>query len=241
MRQIIKKIYDTLLRSYGCQGWYPLTELGNTTPVNITKSGSLSGYHPNDYSYPKTDNQRFEVCIGAIITQNTSWLSVEKALLNLKKLGALNAGKMNKLELAKLEEAIKPAGYFRQKAKKLKEFTRFYLSLKGRTPAREELLSVWGVGPETADSMLLYAFKVPSFVVDAYTRRIFANLGFVKEKASYDEIKELFEANLQPPDLVVYQEYHALLVEHAKRYYTKKEDYQKCPLYRIIKKFSKRE
>ncbi len=228
---MINAIYDDLMEWYGCQGWYPLTELRNEKPVNITKSGSVSGYHPNDYSYPRTDNQCFEVCIGAIVTQGTSWVQVEKALLNLHKLGALNAETMNKLNVVKLEQALKPAGYFRQKAKKMKEFIKFYLSLKGRTPTREDLLGIWGVGPETADSMLLYAFKVPTFVVDAYTMRIFAHLGLIKEKASYDEIKELFEANLQPPDLVVYQEYHALLVEHAKRYYKKKEDYQKCPLY----------
>lgn len=222
---MIKRIYDDLMKLYGCQGWYPLLELSNT------KSGSVKGYHPADYSYPRTDDQRFEVCIGAIVTQNTSWLSVEKALLNLKKLGALNADKMSKLEIGKLEAALKPAGYFRQKARKIKELTRFYLSWKGKTPTREGLLHIWGIGPETADSILLYAFKVPTFVVDAYTRRIFANLGIIGEKDSYDEIKGLFEANLQPPNLAVYQEYHALLVEHAKRYYKKKEDYQKCPLY----------
>ncbi len=230
---MLKRIFEKLMEDYGCQGWWPLTDLNNQTHINITKSGSLSGYHPKNYSYPKTDNQRFEICIGAIATQSISWIQVEKALLNLKKINALNPDKIAKLNIKKIEQAIKPAGYFKQKARKIKEFTKFYLSLKGRTPTRNELLGVWGIGPETADSMLLYAFKVPTFVVDAYTRRIFTHLGLIKHKASYDEIKALFEANLKP-DLIIYQEYHALIAEHAKRFYRKKEDYQKCPLVNLV-------
>ena len=108
-----------------------------------------------------------------------------------------------------------------------------FRNLEIRVPAREELLSLKGVGPETADSILLYAFKQPSFVVDAYTKRIVTNLGLADEKANYNEIKALFEENL-PEDLAVYQEYHALLVEHAKRYYQKKSSYAKCPLLEIV-------
>jgi endonuclease-3 related protein len=107
------------------------------------------------------------------------------------------------------------------------------LELNGRTPSREELLSLRGIGPETADSILLYAFVQPFFVVDAYTRRIVTNLRLVDEKANYDEIKSLFEESL-PHDLKVYQECHALLVEHAKRYYQKKDSYTKCPLLNIV-------
>jgi endonuclease-3 related protein len=191
------------------------------------------GYHPGEYSYPKTDKQRFEICVGAILTQNTAWSNVAKALINLKKLNAIDARKIKSMSVEKLKAVIKPAGYFNQKAKKLKFFTDFYLGLKGNTPTREQLLSVWGVGKETADSILLYAYKVPSFVVDAYTRRIVINLRLVNQKAGYEEIQELFEKNLRK-DYKIFQEYHALLVEHAKRHYGKKEDYANCPLYRKL-------
>jgi endonuclease-3 related protein len=115
---------------------------------------------------------------------------------------------------------------------RLKTLATWFLELKGRMPAREELLSLKGVGPETADSILLYAFKKPFFVIDAYTRRIVTHLEIIHEKASSNEIKNLFEENL-PGDFELYQEYHALLVEHAKRYYQKKANYAKCPLLEI--------
>ena len=209
----IYQIYNMLLKLYGPQGWWPLLECKGTNP---TKSGDVKGYHPNDYSYPKNNIQRFEICIGAILTQNTSWPQVEKALLNLKKLKALTPLKIKKLNLEKLKQAIKPAGYFNQKAKKLKIFAEFYTNLKGKTPTREELLNVWGIGPETADSILLYAFKIPEFVIDAYTKRVFAKLGIIQKDEQYEKVKKLFEDNL-PKDFKLYQEYHALIVEHAKR------------------------
>ncbi len=213
-------IYKKLYSLYGPQGWWPLLELDNKEKINITKSGSIKGYHPKDYTYPKTDEQRFEICIGAIITQNTSWIQVEKALINLKRMNALNVKGIKKLSDGKLKETIKCAGYYNQKAKKIKLFVDFFSNLKG-LPTRDELLNIWGIGEETADSMLLYAFKVPSFVVDAYTRRIFTHLGLIDKKAKYEEIKALFEKNI-PKDIIVYQEYHALIAEHAKRYYSKK-------------------
>ena len=213
----IQSFYENLLKEYGHQGWWPLLCCKGCNP---TKTGSVKGYHPKDYSYPKTDNQRFEICIGSILTQNTSWVNVEKALINLKRLKSISAKAILGLGSDDLREAIKPAGYYNQKARKLKEFAKFYLLLKGKTPLREELLSVWGIGPETADSILLYGYKIPSFVIDAYTKRIFSNLGFKED--SYDSLKELFEKNLKK-DYRVYQEYHALIVEHAKRY-SKKEN-----------------
>jgi endonuclease-3 related protein len=115
----------------------------------------------------------------------------------------------------------------------LKTLALWFIGLEGSVPAREELLSLKGIGPETADSILLYAFKQPFFVVDSYTRRIVTNLGLVDERADYNEIKSLFEESL-PRDFEVYQEYHALLVEHAKRYYQKKGNYAKCPLLGLI-------
>lgn len=216
----INQIYKDLYKRYGARGWWPL----------IGYKDHDKGYHPSNYKLPKTKLQIYEVCIGAVLTQNVGWVNAEKALINLKKLNALNPKSLMKLDESKLKQAIKPAGYFNQKAKKLKEFTKFYLSLKNKIPTREELLSIWGIGKETADSMLLYAFKVPTFVIDTYTRRIFTNLGFIDKKADYDEIKKLFEDNLKS-DLIIYQEYHALLVEHAKRYYAKKGQYHLCPIY----------
>ncbi len=214
----IKCFYEKLLEKYGLQGWWPLLDCKGCNP---TKTGSIQGYHPGDYSYPKNENQRFEICIGAILTQNTSWPQVEKALINLKKINAINPEKIKNMEISELCHAIKPAGYFNQKAKKLKIFSEFYINLKGKKPTRDELLALWGIGPETADSILLYAYKLPSFVADAYTRRIFSSMGLIKKYETYDNIKKLFEDNLEK-DFKLYQEYHALIVEHAKNNKNKK-------------------
>lgn len=214
---------------YGPQGWWPLLELNNDKKLNITKGGSLRGYHPGNYSYPRTEEQRFEMLIGAVLTQNTAWTCVEKALSNLKKLILLNPERLLKAKDSAIQEAIKPAGYFNQKTKYVKEITKFFIKLKGRIPKREELLTIRGIGNETADSILLYAYKQPEFVVDAYTKRTFFHLGAIKENAKYIEIKKLFEDNL-PKDFKLFQEYHALLVEHAKRYYSKKPYGMKDPL-----------
>jgi endonuclease-3 related protein len=241
----LNQVYKFLKREYGPQGWWPLI---NHKGSNPTKTGAVKGYHPRDYSIPRNDFERFEICVGAILTQNTAWPNVEKALMNLDKINALNAKAILKIDKEKLKEAIRPAGYFNQKAKKLRIFAEFYLKLKGKTPTREELLSVWGVGKETADSILLYAYKEPIFVVDAYTRRIFSELGFFKKDADYDEIREMFEKELEKEfkankdkvndkmsRVIAYQEFHALIVEHAKRHYSGKERGMKCPLRKIIK------
>jgi len=214
----IFSIYRILLKRYGKQGWWPLISHKGCNP---TKTGCISGYHPGDYSFPKTDSEIFEICIGAILTQNTGWPNVEKALINLKKRRALEPEHLKRLSDGKLRELIKPAGYYNQKSKKIKLFTAFFISLNGRTPLREELLGIWGIGPETADSILLYAYKVPTFVIDAYTQRFFLKLGLIDRKMDSDDIKQVFETNLEK-DLIVFQEYHALIVEHAKRYYSKK-------------------
>lgn len=228
-RPIIKKIFNCLLDSYGPQGWWPLLELNEANGTNPTKTGFVQGYHSGDYTYPQTRDQQFEIICGALLTQNTSWTQVEKALLNLKHLNALSPEGVLSLRSEILKEAIRPAGYYNQKAVRLGALVLWFMELESRIPAREELLSLKGIGPETADSILLYAFKQPFFVVDSYTRRIVANLRLVDERADYSEIKLLFETSL-PKDLEVYQEYHALLVKHAKRYYQKKSSYTKCPL-----------
>jgi endonuclease III related protein len=233
LRPVIHKVFNCLFDSYGPQGWWPLTELHETGGKNPTKTGSVRGYHPGDYTYPQTRNQQFEIICGALLTQNTGWIQVEKALFNLRSQNALYPEGILSLNPEVLKEAIKPAGYYNQKSIRLKALVLWFLDHEGKIPAREELLSLKGIGPETADSILLYAFKQPSFVVDSYTKRIMTNLGLVDERANYSEIKELFEENL-PRKLEVYQEYHALLVEHAKRYYQKKNSYDKCPLLGLI-------
>jgi endonuclease-3 related protein len=210
MKQI-KKLYDHFLKKYSFQGWWPLLDCDGCNP---TKTGSIKGYHPKDYSYPKNEQQKFEICIGAILTQNTAWHNVEKALFNLKKIKTLTPLSIKKLNILKLKKSIKPAGYFNQKAKKLKIFADFFIKLDGKTPTRDELLDVWGVGPETADSILLYAYKVPSFVIDAYTKRLMQKLGYSEK--SYDKLKKIFEDSLEK-DYKLYQEFHALIVEDAKQ------------------------
>ena len=224
-------IYEFLLTRYGRQGWWPLIHYQGCNP---TKSGSVSGYHPGNYTLPHLEDEVYEICLGAILTQNTGWPQVEVALNNLYRICELKPARIKKMEAEALKEAIKPSGYFNQKAKKVKIFTEYFISLRGKhIPRREELLDIWGIGRGTADSMLLYAFKVPTFVVDAYTKRIFGNLNMIGPHYTYDEIKDIFEKNL-PRDLIIYQEYHALIVEHAKRYYPKRADYKKCPLYQSI-------
>jgi endonuclease-3 related protein len=222
----LQEIYRVLYALYGPQGWWPLLDVQGATP---TKTGSAAGYHPLDYDLPRTRAQAFEICAGAILTQNTAWQNVQKALLNLSTLEAMTARKISKLTERQLQEAIRPAGYFNQKARKLRIFAEYFASVR-HTPTRQELLSLWGIGKETADSMLLYAFKVPIFVVDAYTRKIMKNLRFLKGTEEYDEVRWIFEESLKP-DLAVYQEYHALLVKHAKRHYARGADLCACPLY----------
>jgi endonuclease-3 related protein len=217
----IKRIFDFLFSEYGCQGWWPLLELQNHKKINITKSGSIKGYHPGNYSFPKNEEQRFEICLGAILTQNTSWTLVEKALINLSTHNCFSINEIKQKGKEILKELIRPAGYFNQKADYIFSFIEFFENLNNRIPLREELLAVKGIGNETADSILLYGFKQAEFVVDAYSIRILLNLGLIKEKASYLEIKDLFEKNLDK-DYKLFQEYHALLVEHAKRYYNRK-------------------
>lgn len=196
---------------YGPQGWWPILD-----------ENGLSVY---DGKAPRNDNECFEICIGAILTQNTTWKNVEKALSALKKRALLDPQRL--IDCDKLNKIIRPAGYFNQKSKKIKIFSDFYRALKGRMPSREDLLSLWGIGPETADSILLYAFEFPTFVVDAYTKRIMQNLNIMDEMWEYERIRDMFLSNL-PKEVALFKEYHALLVRHAKEYYQRKP--YNCPL-----------
>ena len=230
MHELIIKIYEKLYDLYGPQGWWPLI---NHDGINPTKTGAIRGYHPENYNLPTKRNQVYEIILGAILTQNTSWLSAEMALFNLDELNAIEPEKLLKLDDETLKSSIRCAGFLNQKAIYLREVTKFFIEINGKVPTRKELLAVKGVGNETADSILLYAYKQPEFVVDAYTKRIFIHLGLVNENIKYMELKNLFESSL-PKDVALYQEYHALIVEHAKRYYSKNPYGVDDPLKEII-------
>ncbi|MGM5481509.1 MAG: endonuclease III domain-containing protein [Nanobdellota archaeon] len=207
-RMTISELYDKLFAIYGPQGWWPL----------LDESGNQH-YHKKDYSYPQNRNQEFEIIVGSILTQNTSWRQVEKSLTALHAIDALEPEKFFLVSDNTLKEAIRYAGYYNQKADRLQLVARWFVQRDESTPTRDELLSMKGIGPETADSILLYAYSVPSFVIDSYTKRVMHGLGFCSENVKYNDLKALFEDNL-PRDIKVYQEFHALLVEHAKRHYT---------------------
>jgi endonuclease-3 related protein len=188
----------------------------------------------------------FEVMVGAILTQSAAWTNVEKAISNLKDADALDPYAISKMDIRKLRRLIRPCGYYNQKAKKLKAFIRFYLAeplcgspeRMARIPPedmREQLLNINGIGPETADSIMLYALEKPVFVVDAYTRRIFYRLGFTRERATYDEIQEFFMRNL-PEEIELYNDYHAQIVNLGKEYCRKKPRCDACPLSDICRK-----
>ncbi|MGA2479987.1 MAG: hypothetical protein ABSG63_14645 [Spirochaetia bacterium] len=203
-------LHDLLLVAYGPQGWWPL-------PGSAGRRGFDSrGYHPGDYSQPRSTRGRFEIVMGAILTQNTAWTNVEKALARLREAGILLPSDVRSCRPSRLAGLIRASGYFNQKAKKLKGIAALFAA-KGASPAREVLLAQWGIGPETADSILLYAYRQPVFVVDAYTRRILSRIGLLDGRESYARIQGLFHGEL-PPRHELFNEFHALLVEHAKRH-----------------------
>lgn len=181
----------------------------------------------------------FEVVVGAILTQNTSWKNVEKAIGNLKGEGVLNPEDLYSIPDERLEILLVPSGFFTVKTARLKHFINFLFekydgrldSLLSLEPPllRTELLGINGIGKETADSIILYAADKPAFVVDAYTRRIFERLGVLEKDAAYDEIKQLFEERL-PRDARIYNEFHALIVKLAKDICRKKPICENCPL-----------
>ncbi len=208
-----RKIYDRLLREYGQQRWWPVTPRGGTTP---RYSGG-----------PRDDRERFEVAVGAVHTQNTAWANAARAIERLNEIGAMSPAAIAGMEEASLAASIRSAGYYNQKAKRLRTIAAYFLA--GAERSRESLLALNGVGPETADSILLYAWGRRFFVVDAYTRRMFGRLGLVAPRASYDEIRLSFEGNL-PRRSRLYQEYHALIVAHGKRICKKIPICKKCLL-----------
>jgi endonuclease-3 related protein len=226
-----KDLYEFLLDTFGHQHWWPVDEQ----------------YHQNQKSDP-----RFEIIVGAILTQNTAWTNVEKALGNLKKHKALTIHTMANIKEEKLKTMIQPSGFFNQKAERLKSFSSYMekkyhedlLNFFSRRTSeiRHELLSLKGIGPETADSILLYAGNHPVFVVDSYTKRICQRFPLSILSESYDDIQYFFEneliSTIPKEELVsTYKEFHALLVELAKKYCWKKNpNCATCPLINLCKK-----
>lgn len=209
MKQQLQRIYAILYRHFGPQHWWP----AKTT---------------------------LEVIVGAILTQNTAWTNVERAISNLRTKRFLSFQRLLDCDQRKLAKAITSAGYFNVKAKRLKNLLVFFRDrYRGNLAAtrtvktsvlRQELLAVNGVGPETADSILLYAFRRPRFVVDAYTKRIFSRVRLIPQEASYESVQALFEQHL-PADARLFNEYHALLVKLGKEYCKKKNpSCTGCPL-----------
>ncbi len=185
--------YNKLLDTYGMQNWWP-----GDTP--------------------------FEIMVGAILTQNTAWTNVEKAIANLKDANALCANHIVSLPHDKLASLIRPSGYFNIKAKRLRNFCEWYVAAGGfdvlkrkqTKTLRTLLLTVNGVGPETADDMLLYAFNRKVFVVDAYTKRIFSRIGVVSAEIDYESLRSVFEKQLKAESVSLFNNYHAMIVLHGK-------------------------
>ena len=196
MATTLSEVYERLLAAFGPQRWWP-------------------GESP------------FEVLVGAVLVQNTAWMNVERAIANLREADVMEPKALYELGEAELAELIRPAGYFQVKARRLRNLLRLVVerydgSLEAMfgtdlATLREELLGVSGIGPETADAILLYAGHLPSFVVDTYTHRVLARHGWIGYDADYHEIKDHFEASL-PRDTALYNEYHALLVRLGKDY-----------------------
>lgn len=209
---MIRTIYRKLFRRFGPQHWWP-----GETP--------------------------FEVAVGAILTQNTAWTNAHRAVLELKGRGLLHPNRLARIPQRRLAQLIRSSGYFNQKAERLRAFARFVVRRYGggmgrmrRAPVsrlRRELLDIPGIGPETADSILLYALEKPVFVVDAYTRRILARHSLVDWDASYDQIQGLFQRAL-PRDQRLFNEYHALLVAVGKGLCKRSQPRcPECPLRRV--------
>ncbi len=191
-------------------------------------------YGPRDWWPADT---AFEVMVGAILTQNTAWTNVVKAIDNLKAADCLNAESINSLSQDRLAQLIRPSGYYNVKAKRLQAYCRWYLERGGfdaldampTDAMREAILSVYGVGPETAEDIVLYAFNRPVFVIDTYTRRTFSRLGLVDGTETHEELRQYFQDSL-PAESALFNEYHALIVIHAKDCCRKKPLCGQCPL-----------
>ena len=177
------------------------------------------GFHP----------EWLEVAVGAVLTQNTRWENVEITLDHLRTAGLVNLPAFMAASDLDLQAAVRSSGFYRQKAGTLRRLSRLFLALDGRPISRAQLLSLKGVGPETADSIMLYALGRPEFVVDAYTRRFLERMGLFRSGDSYDQLKSAFEDQLRA-DVPLFRRYHALIVSHGKRHCRRRPLCGPCPL-----------
>lgn len=220
-------VYRALLRRLGPQGWWPVSGARGPAPR----------YRPGRFA-AASEREAFEICAGAILTQNAAWANAVRAVRALREADVLDPRALLRTRRGRLERLVRPSGYFAQKAEKLRVFSRFVLGLdrplvrwlreRPLDPARKELLSLWGIGPETADSMLLYAGGREIFVVDAYTLRAGRRLGWYGEAAGYDRAQVFLTARL-PRGAPVYNEFHALLVALGKDFCRKRPSRCECP------------
>lgn len=226
--KLLRAVYRRLLSFHGPQGWWPI----------VNPRLGTGEYH---VGAPRSAADFFEIAVGAILTQNVSWKNVDSALAVLKKKNLLSPEKLIRMTQARLAGLITSTGYYNQKAKKIKNFIRWYATcrfdwrmLREMDPStvRSELLSVNGIGPETADSILLYSLGAKIFVVDAYTVRMFTRLGLLTGGEKYHAVQELFHLCFRG-SAVEYNEYHALIVAHGKDYCKKKPACDTCCLARI--------
>ncbi len=207
MGKKLRALYTKLLKEHGPQGWWPIA----------------GKYHPGDHSRPAEKKERFEVVAGAVLTQNTSWRNADRALENLRKENLLDPKRIAGMAESGIAGHIRPSGYYRQKAKRLKEAALHFLIADAirmdDEEKRKSWLSIKGVGPETADSILLYAYGIPVFVIDAYTKR-FVNANRLTKKQKYEDLRSFFESELKTQnrkkDVALFREYHALIVAWGK-------------------------
>jgi endonuclease III related protein len=222
---MINSIYRNMLSAYGRQGWWPIIDVGAGKSVYLEKRKL---HH----------SERLEIILGAILTQNTTWKNAEKALLSLKREGLMDPRKLLETDMDKLASLIRSSGYYNQKARKILDFLTWFKqydysfdTLTGREidGLRSELLSVRGIGSETADSIILYSLEKKIFVVDAYTVRIFSRAGILSGNEKYPEIQEIFHRYFNG-DTSDYKQYHALIVKHAKEVCVSAGRNRKLPL-----------
>ena len=212
MTSNLQEVYQTLLDHFGPQHWWPAK-----SPL--------------------------EVLVGAVLTQNTAWRNVALAIENLREADLLDPHRLHAMTTEELAELIRPAGYYRLKARRLKNLiallvTRYEGSLEqmfsvGRFALRDELLAINGIGPETADSIVLYAAQLPAFVVDTYTARVLKRHGWIDPEANYYDIQDFFVCHL-PEDVHVFNEFHALLVRLGNQYCRKSPQCDQCPLQDLL-------
>lgn len=208
MQELLRQLYEKLYQAFGPQGWWP-----GETP--------------------------FEIALGAILTQNTNWRNVARVISELKRDGLMDPRCLREMPEAELAQRLRPVGYYNIKALRIKNFLAFLadryqdsvtlMAQEDLEVLRPKLLDVKGIGPETADSILLYALHKPTFVVDAYTFRILNRHGLVVEPLSYEELRQLFMENL-PWKVALFKEYHALLVRAGKEFCRPRPKCHRCPL-----------